>query len=476
MDNLWQKVYLRVNDNFMNITELTLIETIAGLQNGDFSEAELNKAYLERIKKYNSELNVFLDINENSSGIPAAIKSLIATKGLKTSSGSKIIENFDPPYDATVIKKLFENGISIIGKTNQDEFAMGSSGENSAFGVTKNPWDVSKVPGGSSSGSAVAVAADLSVFSLGTDTGGSIRQPASLSGVVGLKPSYGRVSRYGAIAMASSLDQIGPFTKTVADARLVLEWISGGDGLDSNVENTKFEARNPKAQEILKRVQDDNQKPLQNIKVGVPKEYFGKGLDAGVEKVVKSAISKLEELGAEIIELSLPNTEYAISVYYIIMASEVSSNLARFDGLRFGGPRSLFGAEPKRRIMLGTFALSSGYFDDYFIQAAKVRTLIKQDFENAFQKCDVIVGPVSPTVAWNIGEKIADPLTMYLSDAYTIPASLAGIPGLSVPCGFSEGMPVGLQILGKYMDEEMILNIGDVYEQSTKWRKEKPTL
>jgi aspartyl-tRNA(Asn)/glutamyl-tRNA(Gln) amidotransferase subunit A len=452
-----------------DITKRTLIQTLTALEEKEFSLEELNKAYIERVNKYNPDLNVFLDINENSKNIPAAIKSLISTKGLKTSCASKIIENYIPPFNATVIEQLISENVSVIGKTNQDEFAMGSSGENSAFGPTKNPWNTSRVPGGSSSGSAVAVAADLAVFSLGTDTGGSIRMPASLTGVVGLKPSYGRVSRYGAIAMASSLDQIGSFTKSVADARLVLEWISGGDKYDSNAVKEKFVSH-------PSRDAGSSATTLKDIKVGVPKEYFGEGLDSGVKETVETAINKLKELGAEIVEVELPNTKHAIAVYYIIMASEVSSNLARFDGLRFGGTRDLFGDEPKRRIMLGTFALSSGYFDDYFIKAAKVRTLIKQDFEQAFEKCDVIVGPVSPTVAWNIGEKIDDPLKMYLSDIYTVPASLAGIPGLSVPCGFSEGLPVGLQILGKYMDEETILNVGEIYENSTDWKKEKPNL
>ncbi len=340
---------------------------------------------------------------------------------------------------------------------------MGSSGENSSFSGTLNPWDFSKVPGGSSSGSAAAIAADLCVFALGTDTGGSIRQPASLCGVVGLKPSYGRVSRYGSIAMASSLDQIGSITKSVEDARTVLEWISGGDEKDSNTQDKPFK--------VSKKLTD-----LKGIKVGVPKEYFAKGLDKGVEKVIKEAISKLEQLGVKIVKISLPYTEYAIAAYYILMASEVSSNLARFDGIRFGRGRDKFGEEVKRRIMLGTFSLSAGYFDAYFTKAAKVRTLIKQDFEKAFEKVDVIVGPVSPTVAWNLGEKILDPLTMYLSDIYTIPASLTGVPALSVPCGFSEGLPVGLQIIGKYLDEETILNVGEVYEKNTDWRKEKPKL
>ncbi len=448
----------------MNLTDLTLKQTLELLEKKETSFQELTDAYMARIKQFNPALNAYLDIQEDSLGIPAGIKDLISTKGIKTGSGSKIIENYQPPFDATVIERLKEKGISVIGKTNQDEFAMGSSGENSAFGVTKNPWDVLKVPGGSSSGSAVAVAADLAVFSLGTDTGGSIRQPASLSGVVGLKPSYGRVPRYGAISMASSLDQIGPFTKTVEDARIVMNWISGPDGKDSNCINGK---------EIASSLAMTD---LKSLKVGLPKEYFGEGLDEGVEKVIRDAIKKLEDLGAEIVEIELPHTKYAVAVYYIIMASEVSSNLARFDGIRFGGTRDLFGPEPKRRIMLGTFALSTGYFDDYFIQAAKVRTLIKQDFDKAFEKCDVIVGPVSPTVAWNLGEKMNDPLKMYLSDTYTIPASLAGLPGLSVPCGFSEGLPVGLQILGKYMDEETILSVGEIYEKSTSWNKEKPKL
>lgn len=448
----------------MDLTTLTLKETLELLEKKEITTQELSDAYLERIKKYNPDLNVFLDVQESSVGIPMAVKDLISTKGVRTGSGSKIIENYKPPYDATVIERLQEKGVSVVGKTNQDEFAMGSSGENSAFGATKNPWDPTKVPGGSSSGSAVAVAADMAVFSLGTDTGGSIRQPAALSGVVGLKPSYGRVPRYGAIAMASSLDQIGPFTKTVEDARIVMNWISGPDAKDSNCIEGKRIASSLAMTD------------LKGVRVGLPKEYFGEGLDKGVEDVIRAAIKKLEEMGAEIVEVELPHTKYAVAVYYIIMASEVSSNLARFDGIRFGGTRDLFGPEPKRRIMLGTFALSTGYFDDYFIQAAKVRTVIRQDFDQAFEKCDVIVGPVSPTVAWNLGEKMNDPLKMYLSDTYTIPASLAGIPGLSVPCGFSEGLPVGLQILGKYMDEEIILSVGELYEKETNWRKEKPLL
>lgn len=446
----------------MDITQLTLTETISALQEKKFSEEELNKAYRERVEKQDGELNSFRTVSENTKGIPAAIKDVISTKGIQTTAGSKILEGYIPPYNATAVERLLANNISIIGKTNCDEFAMGSSGENSAYGVTKNPWDKSKIPGGSSSGSAVAVAADLCTFSLGTDTGGSIRQPASLTGVVGLKPSYGRVSRYGAIAMASSLDQIGPFTKSVADSRLVLEWISGADGYDSNT----LEKFSPS-----KKL--DN---LQGIRVGIPKEYFGEGLDAGVKTTIETAIKKLEELGATTVEIELPHTEYAVAVYYILMASEVSSNMGRYTGIRYGYDRDKFGPEIKRRIMLGTFSLSTGYYDDYFEKAAKVRTLIKQDFEKAFEKCDVIVGPVSPTVAWNIGEKVSDPLAMYLSDVYTIPANLAGICGVSIPCGFSNNLPVGLQILGPQMGEEIILNVGEVYEQNTEWHSKKPNL
>lgn len=445
-----------------DITSKSLSETIEGLERAEFSKEELNKAYFERIEKHNPALNSYLGVNNKSNGIPAAIKDLISVKSQRMTCGSRILENYNPPYNATVIERLHQNQITVNGKTNLDEFAMGSSGENSAFGPTKNPWNLKKVPGGSSSGSAVAVAADLCTFALGTDTGGSIRQPASLCGVVGLKPSYGRVSRYGVQAMASSLDQIGPLTKTVEDARLVLSWIMGTDGCDSNVVD----------QDANFRVNTN----IKGLKIGLPAEYFGNGLDKAVEKTTKSAIKKLENLGASTVEVNLPHTEHAVAVYYIIMASEVSSNLSRYDGIRFGGMRDLFGEESKRRIMLGTFSLSSGYFDDYFIKAAKVRTLIKKDFEEAFKKCDVIIGPVSPTVAWNIGDKIKDPLAMYLSDIYTVPASLAGIPGLSVPCGFVDNMPVGLQILGKYMDEETVLNVGQAYQESTNWSLEKPKL
>lgn len=449
----------------VDITSLTLTETLKGIADRDFSLEDLNKAYLARIKIYNPELNAFLHINSENSKIPAAIKDTIITKRIPTTAASRILEGFIPPYDATVINSLFTQGVGVIGKTNCDEFAMGGSGENSAFGVTKNPWDKTKIPGGSSSGSAAAVAADLCVFALGSDTGGSIRQPASLAGVVGLKPSYGRVSRYGLISMASSLDQIGPITKSVEDAALILDWISGADSYDANTANKKFTFDSAKLKSGIK-----------GLKVGMPKEYFEEGLDESVKEVIKEAIKKLEELGSEIIEISLPHSQYALAAYYIIVFSEVSSNMARYDGIRYGSTRRDIGPEVKRRIMLGTYTLSAGYWDEYYSKAAKVRTLIKQDFEKAYEQVDVIVGPVSPTTAWNIGDKVNDPLTMYLADIYTISANLAGIPGLSVPCGFSDGLPVGLQVLGKQFDEETILKVGFAYEQATNWRKEKPRL
>ncbi|MCL4367269.1 Asp-tRNA(Asn)/Glu-tRNA(Gln) amidotransferase subunit GatA [Patescibacteria group bacterium] len=449
----------------MQITKLSLIETKQALLDKQFSEAELNQAYLDRIEKLNSKLNAFLHVQTNKVGIPAAIKDVISTKDIPTTAASKILENYLPPFNATVMNRLAAQNISVIGKTNCDEFAMGSSGENSAYGKTLNPWDLGRVPGGSSSGSAAAIAADLAVFALGSDTGGSIRLPASLCGTIGFKPSYGRVSRYGLLSMASSLDQIGTFTKTVADARLLLEWMSGTDNLDSNCLQEAFKASNT-----------DKKDNLKGLRVGVPTEYFGQGLDQEVAKVIKSAISKMESLGAKIVEISLPHTEYAIAAYYIIMASEVSSNLARFDGIRFGKQRDQFGAEPKRRIMLGTFSLASGYYDDYYAQAAKVRTLIRQDFARAFTQCDAIVGPVSPTPAWQIGEKVTDPLAMYLSDVYTVPASMAGLPGISVPAGFVQGLPVGLHVLSKYADDETVLNVAEVFTEQTNFAKEKPDL
>lgn len=451
------------------ITSLTLVETLDGLTEKKFSDKELNRAYRDKVKKLNSRLNAFLRTNDREVGVPVAVKDVIITEEIETTAGSKILEGFVPPYQSTVIEKLIQNGCNVLGKTNCDEFAMGSSGENSAYGVTKNPWDLDKVPGGSSSGSAVAVSADLCVFALGSDTGGSIRQPASLCGVVGLKPTYGLVSRWGLIAFASSLDCVGPITKSVEDASLVLDWISGSDGRDSNC-SRKY-VHNP---EKLK--SGISARGKKGLRVGVPKEFFSEGLDGDVKKVVEEAVSRLEELGARIVEVSLPHSRYALSAYYIIAPSEASSNLARYDGIRFGKGREFFGAEVKRRIMLGTFSLSHGYYEDYFAKAAKVRTLVKSDFDKAFNECDVIVGPVSPTTAWDLGAKIDDPLSMYLSDVYTIPANLAGIPGLSVPCGFSSGLPVGLQILGNRFDEETVLRVGCAYERATGWSKQKPKI
>ena len=446
------------------ITSLTLAETMRGLSEKKFSHKELNEAYCERIKKLNLKLNAFLRFSDVESGIPAAIKDVVIAKGVVTTAGSKILEGFVPPYEATVVERLIQNGCSVLGKTNCDEFAMGSSGENSAYGVTKNPWNITKVPGGSSSGSAAAVAADLCTFALGSDTGGSIRQPASLCGIVGLKPTYGLVPRWGLIAFASSLDCIGPIAKSVEDASLVLDWISGPDGKDSNCSGKYVHS--------LEKLKSG----VKGVRVGVAREFFSEGLDGDVEKIIGEAISKLEELGAKIVEVSLPHSKYALAVYYLIAPSEASSNLARYDGIRYGKGREFFGEEVKRRIMLGTFSLSHGYYEDYYAKAAKVRTLIKQDFDEAFKTCEVIAGPVSPTVAWDLGVKIDDPLSMYLSDIYTIPANLAGVPGLSVPSGFVEGLPVGLQIMGKRFDDETVLRVGYAYEQATGWHVRKPEL
>jgi aspartyl-tRNA(Asn)/glutamyl-tRNA(Gln) amidotransferase subunit A len=414
-------------------------------------------------------------------GIPVAIKDNICTDGLNTECCSKILQGFKPPYDATVIKKLKAAGAAVFDlKTNMDEFAFGSSTENSYFGPTHNPWDLERVPGGSSGGSAAAVAADEAIWALGSDTGGSIRQPASFCGVVGLKPTYGRVSRFGLIAFASSLDQIGPITKDVEDCALLAQVICGYDPQDSTSLNFPV----PDYSAALG-------KDIRGIKIGIPKEYFVAGLDAEVKQIVEEAIAKLKALGAEEKPVSLPHTEYAVPVYYIIAIAEASSNLARFDGVQYGFRRNDanliemykktrgegFGQEAKRRIILGTFALSHGYYDAYYLRALKVRTLIKQDFDAAFKEFDCIVTPTAPTPAFKIGEKIEDPLKMYLSDIYTISANLAGIPGISVPCGFTKkGLPVGLQILAKPFAEETLFRVAHAYEQNTQWHKKKPKL
>jgi aspartyl-tRNA(Asn)/glutamyl-tRNA(Gln) amidotransferase subunit A len=403
-------------------------------------------------------------------GVPVAIKDVLVTEGTRTTAGSKILGNYIPPYDATVVKRLDGAGAVMLGKTNCDEFAMGSSNENSAWKPVHNPRDLSRVPGGSSGGSAAAVAADMAVVSLGSDTGGSIRQPAALCGVVGLKPTYGRVSRYGLIAFASSLDHVGPFGKCVKDVAAVLQVIAGRDAMDS----TSAEVAVPDYLAEL-------EKPVRGLKVGVAKEYFGEGLDREVRAAVESAIQKLASLGCEIVEVSLPHTKYAIPAYYIIATAEASANLARFDGVRYGfraqGVKSLsemyrrtrdqgFGTEVKRRIMLGTYALSAGYYDAYYLKAQQVRTLLAQDFEEAFRKVDAIVTPTSPTAAFKIGEKVDDPLAMYLADIYTVTANLAGVPGISVPCGETkERLPIGLQILGRHFDESTVMRVGYAYEQ-----------
>ncbi|MBI4028898.1 MAG: Asp-tRNA(Asn)/Glu-tRNA(Gln) amidotransferase subunit GatA [Candidatus Blackburnbacteria bacterium] len=449
----------------MEITELTLTQTLKALGEKKFSEEELNNAYLTRTKSLNANINAYITVLEPYKGIPAAIKDVLVAKDVRTTAGSKILEDFVPPYSATVVDRLESHNVSILGKTNCDEFAMGSSGENSAYGVIRNPWDVSKVPGGSSSGSAAAVSADMCVFALGTDTGGSIRQPASLCGVVGLKPTYGLVSRYGLIAYGSSLDCVGPLAKSVEDAGQVLDWISGPDGKDSNCGQRSFKYDEEKIKGAIK-----------GLKVGVPKEYLQEGLEEGTKDVIQKALSQLDSLGAELVDVELPHSRYAIAAYYIIATSEASSNLALFDGIRFGRTRDLFGPEVKRRIMLGTFSLSVGYYDDYFARAAKVRTLVIRDFEKAFAKCDVIAGPVSPTAAWDIGAKVDDPLAMYLSDIYTVTANLAGIPGISVPAGFSNDLPVGLQLLGPKWSEETLLRVAYNYEQNTEWHLAKPDL
>jgi aspartyl-tRNA(Asn)/glutamyl-tRNA(Gln) amidotransferase subunit A len=384
-----------------------------------------------------------------------------------------MLENYIPPYNATVVEKLLEEGAVILGKSNLDEFAMGSSTENSAFKTTKNPWDLSRVPGGSSGGSAAAIAADEAAFALGSDTGGSIRQPASLCGVVGMKPTYGLVSRYGLVAFASSLDQIGPFTKDVTDCAIVLNTIIGHDPKDS----TSLKIDKPDYTSYLK-------EDIKGLRIGVAKEFFGEGIEEGVKETVQESIKVLQDLGAEIIDISIPYVEYALPAYYIIASAEASSNLARYDGIRYGHiaekyedlidmymvTRSEgFGKEVKRRIMLGTYALSSGYYDAYYKKALKVRTLIKNDFEKAFEKCDVIVGPTSPTVAFKIGERANDPLAMYLADIYTVSVNIAGLPGISIPCGLSDGLPVGLQIIGRHFDEGKILNVAYAFEQANKF-------
>ena len=469
------------------LLDLTITQLHEGFKKKQFTSVEVTKDYLDRIKKEDKKIDAYLSVTEDLAmaqaekadkiifrhgsgdfpvlcGVPCSIKDAILVEGEKCTAGSKILENYVAPYDATVIKKLKKDGAVILGKTNLDEFAMGVSTENSAFKVTKNPHDLKRVAGGSSGGSAASVAAEEACYSLGSDTGGSIRLPASFCGVVGLNPTYGAVSRSGLISMASSLDQIGPIAKTVEDIKIIFEAILGRDPMDATSADYKFKESNTK---------------ITGLKIGVPKEYFSKGIDPEVEKIIKKAIKKAEDNGAKIIPISLPTTEYAIACYYIIVPSEVSANLARFDGIKYGLSEESgglldvylksrgggFGPEPKRRILIGTYALSSGYYDAYYKKAQEVRELIKQDFVKAFEKVDLIFSPVSPIPSFKIGEKKDDPLSMYLMDVYTCPVKLAGLPAISLPAGKAGSLPVGLQIIGNYFEENKILAIAELIEK-----------
>jgi aspartyl-tRNA(Asn)/glutamyl-tRNA(Gln) amidotransferase subunit A len=485
----------------MNPAALTLHDAGEKLRKLELSSQELTLAAFQRISDTDDKIHAYITLCRDSAldqarqaderlkrggntppllGIPIAVKDNFLTCGLRTTCASKILGDFVPPYEATAINRVRAAGAVITGKTNLDEFAMGSSAENSAFFPTHNPWDRERVPGGSSGGSAAAVAADQCVAALGTDTGGSIRQPAAFCGMVGLKPTYGRVSRYGVIAFASSMDQVGPITKDVRDCALMLEAIAGHDPADS----TSADRRVP-------RYSDSLTGDVKGLRLGVPKEYFITGIAPDVEQAVRDGIRLLEKNGAVVEAISLPHTEYAVAVYYIVATAEASSNLARYDGMRFGhraGGKDLletyklsreegFGPEVKRRIMLGTYALSAGYYDAYYLKAQRVRALIKQDFDEAFQRCDAVITPTAPTTAFRIGEKTQDPLQMYLSDIYTISVNLAGLPALSLPCGFdSEGMPIGLQIIGKHFDEATVLRLAYAYEQATEWHRRKPRI
>ena len=476
----------------------TLSELAAGLRAGDFSSEELTQAMLDRVAALDSKLNSFITITRAEAlaaardadsvlargeggpltGIPYAHKDIFCTQGVRTSCGSRMLDTFVAPYDATVTARLKAAGAIMLGKTNMDEFAMGSSNETSHYGPVRNPWDQDRVPGGSSGGSAAAVAARLAPFATGTDTGGSIRQPAALCGITGIKPTYGRVSRYGMIAFASSLDQGGSFTRSAEDAALVLAAMAGFDERDST---------------SVDRPVDDYVAHLGNglggMRIGLPREYFGEGINSGVAQVLDAAIEALRQLGAEPVEVSLPNAALAVPTYYVVAPAECSSNLSRYDGVRFGyrceDARDLedlykrsrgegFGPEVKRRIMIGTYALSAGYYDAYYLKAQRARRLIADDFKRVLQEVDVIAGPTSPTVAFRLGEKVDDPVTMYLSDIYTIAVNLAGLPGMSIPAGFSEDMPVGLQLIGNYFEEARLLNLAHQYQQVTDWHLRVP--
>lgn len=477
----------------MELFSLGIMELSKMLARREVSAKDIHNSVYKRINAVEPEIKAYVTItmekadSETSegamktlSGIPMAIKDNMCTKGILTTCSSKILANFIPPYESTATSKLLNNGYVLSGKTNMDEFAMGSSTENSGFHTTRNPWDTNRIPGGSSGGSAAAVAADECIAALGSDTGGSIRQPASFCGVVGLKPTYGRISRYGLVAFASSLDQIGPITKNVTDSAILMNILSGKDPRDS----TSAPVSVPDFTSALG-------KDIKGLKLGIPKEYFIEGIDPEVAQAVHTAVRHLEALGAVPVEVSLPHSGYAVAAYYVLATSEASSNLARYDGVKYGfraeGKDLLdmymntraqgFGAEVKRRIMLGTYTLSSGYYDAYYKKAQQVRTLIRNDFENAFRNVDLIVTPTSPTPAFRLGEKTDDPLQMYLADIFTISVNLAGMPAISVPCGFSsENLPIGLQLIGRHFDEESLLKASYAYEQSTEWHKRKPKL
>ena len=486
----------------LDLFALTIHEARDLLDRREISAVELTEAVLARIYALDNEIKAYLTLMPEAAleraaeadrrlaagertpllGIPLAIKDVLCLEGVPTTCGSRILEDFIPPYEATVVARLREMGAVFLGKTNTDEFAMGSSTENSAFFPTRNPWDLERVPGGSSGGSAAAVAADLCLGALGTDTGGSVRQPAAFCGVVGLKPSYGRVSRYGLVAYASSLDQVGTLSKDVLDAAILLQAIAGRDPRDS----TTMDLPVPDYPAALREEPD-----LRGVRVGVPKEYFVAGMEADVETAVREAIAQLAELGAEVVEISLPHTEYALPVYYLIAPAEASANLARYDGVRYGLSVTAddiwetyrrtrgqgFGAEVKRRIMLGTSALSAGYYDAYYLKAGQVRTLLRRDFEQAFERVEVIACPTSPTTAFRLGERIDDPLAMYLADIFTISVNLAGTCGISIPCGFDgRGLPIGLQLIGPAFGEARILETAHAYQQVTQWHKRRPPL
>ncbi len=476
--------------------KLTIAGIVEGLGRGDFSSEEITRHYLRRIEQLDARYNSFISVTPDQAvararaadkrrskgdapplcGVPIAHKDIFCTEGIRTSCGSKMLDNFVPPYSATAVDNLAQAGCVTLGKTNMDEFAMGSSNETSFYGEVGNPWDTGRVPGGSSGGSAAAVAAHLCPAATGTDTGGSIRQPASLCGITGLKPTYGRVSRYGMVAFASSLDQAGPMTRSAEDAALLLQAMAGFDPRDSTCSDIEV----PDYSAGL-------DKPIDGLRIGLPREYFEQGLDTGTETAVRGALAELEAMGARLVDIDLPHSHLSVAAYYVIAPAEASANLSRFDGVRYGyrckNPRDLndmytrtrtegFGDEVKRRILVGTYVLSAGYYDAYYRQAQKIRRLIKNDFLAAFEQVDVIAGPTSPTTAFEMGAKSADPVQMYLEDIYTIATNLAGLPGMSIPAGIIDGLPLGLQLIGNYFDESRLLNIGHRFQQATDWHQQ----